>query len=81
MRLMAEFSRWQLRMALGLPKPSIGLSIRAVMHLNHSKAEFSVSSCQSGARTRRISASSASELLGVGSVGALPVDTGLGEKG
>lgn len=44
------------------------------MHSNYSKAELGIESCQSGARTRRIVASAGSELLGVGSVGALPAD-------
>lgn len=44
------------------------------MRSNYSKAELGVESCQSGARTRRIVASAGSELLGVGSVGALPAD-------
>lgn len=39
MRLMAEFSRWQLRMGPGPLKSKVGLSTRAAMHVNSSEAD------------------------------------------
>lgn len=51
------------------------------MHSTYSKADVSLDSCQSGAKTRRIMASRGPELLGAVSAGALLADLGLRREG